>query len=113
MRWVDLFRILLWISLIAITVPFIVFAWQRTTGILVGEREWIAQGNDFGPWRRKWEGFTIFFPSLVLAPITAIVSIFFSVIERRWRPVISGLGLIGLHAAAMIIQLETLIWLTT
>ena len=113
MRWVELFWLLLLISLIAIAVPFILFAVERATGVLDGPQEWFAQGNDLGPWRGKWEGFTIFFPSLVLAPITAIVSIFFAVIERRWRPVISGLGLIGLHAAAMIIQLESLVWLTT
>ena len=111
MRWVELFRIFLWISLIAIALPFIVFAWQRTTGILVGEQEWITQGNDLGPWRGNWEGFTIFFPILVWAPITVLVSIFFALREARLRPAIGGLGLIGLLAAAMIIQLQTLGWL--
>ena len=110
-RWNEAFRILLGISLIAVVFPFALFAWQRSTGALVSEQEWIAQGLDHGPWRGAWEGFTIFFPILVLAPITVIVSIFFAVRNARWQPLIGGLGLIGLQAAALIIQIETLVWL--
>ena len=110
-RWVDSFRIFLWISLAAIALPFVFFAWQRVTGILVGEQKWITLGLDHGPWRGKLSGFTIFFPILVWTPIIVAIAIFFATREVSWRPLIGGLGLIGLQAAAMIIQLETLAWL--
>ena len=110
-RWSEAFRILLGISLIAVVLPFVVFALERTTGVLVGEQAWSALGKDHGPWRGAWEGFTIFFPILVFAPITVIVSIFYVVRDFRWRPIVGGFGLIGLYAAAMIIQQQALVWL--
>ena len=111
MRWIHSFWFFLWISLVTVAVPFALFAWQRATGVLVGEQAWIAQGLDHGPWRGKWEGFTILFPILVWATITVIVTILFAVREASLRPFISGLGLIGLQAAALIIQIEALDWL--
>jgi hypothetical protein len=111
MRWVDTFRIFLLISLVAITLPFVFFAVQRLSGLLVGEQEWIALGLDQGPWRGKLSGFTIFFPMLAWVPLVVVIAIFFALREGSWKPLIGGLGLIGLQAAAMIIQLETVGWL--
>ena len=110
-RWVELFRILLLVSLAVIALPFAVYAVQRLTGALIGEQEWMAFGRDQGPWRGKLSGFTIFFPILVWAPFLVAASIFFALREASWRPAVGGLGLIGLMAAAMIIQLETVGWL--
>ncbi len=110
-RWVDSFRIFLLISLVAIVLPFAVFAVQRITGILDGEQAWLALGQDHGPWHGRPSGFTIFFPMLAWSPFVVVIAIFFALREVSWRPLVGGLGLIGLHAAAMIIQLETIVWL--
>ena len=110
-RWVEIFRVLLCVSLAVIALPFVVFAIQRLSGMLIGEQEWMAFGRDQGPWRGKLSGYTIFSPILVWAPILVVIAIFFALREGSWRPAVGGLGLIGLMAAAMLIQLETVGWL--
>lgn len=110
-RWIEIFRKLLLVSLAVIALPFLIFAVQRLSGALIGEQEWMAFGRDQGPWRGRWFGFSLFFPILVWAPILLGLAIFFGLRERSLKPAIGGLGLIGLLAAAMIIQLETVGWL--
>jgi len=109
--WPVAFRTFLGISLFAIALPFVVVALEQAVGVLDSQQDWIAQQKDFGPWRGKWEGFTIFFPILVLAPIAVIASILFAVRDFRWRPIPGGLGLFGLHVAALLFQQQTLVWL--
>ena len=104
-------RVLLGVSLFVIALPFAVVALEQAVGVLDSQQDWIAQQEDFGPWRGKWEGFTIFFPILVLAPIAAIASILFAVRDSRWRPIPGGLGLFSLHVAALLFQQQTLVWL--
>ena len=109
--WNGVFILLLSVSLILFAAPFILFAAERSIGVLAGHQEWIAQGLDHGPWHGKWEGFTLFVPVMGWAPITVITALFYAITIARWRPIISGLGLVGLQAAALIIQLQTLVWL--
>ena len=111
MRWIDNFRLLFCVSLVAVAVPFVVFAVQRATGVLISQQAWLAFGYEQGPWRGSLSGFTIFLPILVWAPILAVIAIFFALREASLKPAVGGLGLIGLLAAAMIIQLETVGWL--
>ena len=109
--WTVAFRVLLGVSLFAIALPFAVVALEQAVGVLDSQQDWIAQGNEFGPWRGKWEGFTLFFPILVMSPIAAIASILFAVRDYRWRPIPGGLGLFSLHVAALLFQQLTLVWL--
>ncbi len=110
-RWVDLFRVLVVISLIMIALPFVFFVVQRLAGLLPGEQEWFALGFDQGPWRGRLSGFTLFFPAMLWALFVVAIALFFALREGSWKPAFGGLGLIGLLAAAMIIQLETVGWL--
>ncbi len=110
-NWPLTFRVLLGISLFAIALPFILVVIEQAAGVLASQQEWAAQGHEFGPWRGRWEGFTIFFPSLVLAPIAVIISGGIAALERRWRPVPGAIGLFGLHVAAVLLQQQTLVWL--
>jgi hypothetical protein len=110
-NWIYTFRVLLGISLAAIALPYVLVFVEQASGALLGQQDWVAQGNEFGPWRGSWEGFTIFFPSLVLAPIAVIVSIIVALMQARWRPIPGGLGLFGLHVATILLQLQTLGWL--
>lgn len=110
-NWSVTFKILLAVSVFAIALPFVVYALQRLIGDLTGPQAWAAQGVEHGPWHGAWEGFTLFLPVMVWAPITVIASVAYAVFELRLQPAISGLGLLGLQAAALLIQLETLVWL--
>lgn len=110
-RWVDIFLIFVGITLVVVVLPFVFFAAQRITGVLVGFEEWNTLGQEHGPWHGKLSGFTVFLPSMVWSPIIVIIAIFFAATEVNWRPLLGVLGLLGLQAAVMIIQLETLVWL--
>ncbi|NNE83527.1 MAG: hypothetical protein HKN28_06120 [Alphaproteobacteria bacterium] len=110
-RWIDLFLIFLGITLVVVLLPFVFFAVQRITGIVVGFEEWSTLGQEQGPWRGRLSGFTIFLPVMVWSPIIVVIAIFFALRDVSWKPLLGVLGLLGLQAAAMIIQLETLAWL--
>lgn len=110
-NWPLSFRVLLAVSLIAIAFPYILVVIEQASGLLASQQEWEAQGHEFGPWRGRWEGFTIFFPSLVLAPIVVLIAAGIAVLERRWRPLPGAIGLFGLHVAALLLQQLTLVWL--
>ena len=110
-NWNYTFRVLLGVSLFSIALPYLLVIVEQVSGVLVSQQDWIVQANEFGPWRGRWEGFTIFFPSLVLASVCVITSIVVAVTQRRWRPISGGIGLFGLHVAALLFQQQTLVWL--
>lgn len=100
--WRSIFPLLLLISLAALAAPFLVMAGEQALGLL-------AEGA--APWQGQWERFTIFLPSVVLAPPIAILAVLLAMLERRWRPLLGGLGLLGLHVAGLLLQLQMLGWL--
>ena len=101
LRWNGVFILLLSVTLILFAVPFILFGVERAIGVLIGHQAWIAQGLEHGPWRGKWEGFSLLLPVMIWAVITVVTALYYAATDKRWRPVFGGLGLIGLQAAGL------------
>lgn len=68
------------------SLPFIIYLFQRNTGLLPGEIEWYRSGVNHGPWRYNAEAITIFFPILVLA-VVSVGLFFFKHVKREdfWK----------------------------
>lgn len=102
LSWRSTFRLLLGISLIVLVLPFALMAVEQTVGVL---------GDSAGAWSGSWERFTLFLPSAVLLPAIIVMAVLLAALEKRLRPLVGGLGLLGLHVAGVLIQYEALGWL--
>lgn len=100
--WRSTFRLFLGVSVVVLALPFVLFEVEKLTGSL---------GQGVGPWTGQWQEKTMFLPSVVLVPAILAASILIAAMEKRLRPLVGGLGLVGLHVAGVLIQYEALGWL--
>lgn len=97
--WRSTFRLFLSISLVVLVLPFVLMAVERMIGGLA---------DSAGAWSGRWEEKTMFLPSVVLVPVIIVMTILLAALEKRLRPLVGGLGLLGLHVAGVLIQYEAL-----
>ncbi len=102
-------KLSLWTVLLGV-LPFVIYAVERALGKLPSATDWYKGGTNHGPWRWELEGFTILYPVMILAVITAIKSIAEGQERKKWQPVLIGGGLIVLQAVILYAQLVVLNW---
>jgi hypothetical protein len=92
-------------------VPLCVYALQRVTGLIPDERTWLYElGHNHGPWRETaW--FFVYFPFLVLAPLTLVVGAARAARRRSVDLALAVMLLVALQVAASFLHLEHLYWL--
>lgn len=90
--------------------PFVIYAIERKIGVLPSAEAWYATKTNHGPWRWGLEGFTVFYPVLILLVVTVIKIIAPAVREKNRKLMMSGLGLIVLQLIGLFLQLSFLSW---
>ncbi|WP_444928115.1 hypothetical protein ACJJI4_11205 [Microbulbifer sp. TRSA002] len=44
-----------WVGLVMLLLPYAIYFYSRSMGLLPAESDWWAQGVNHGPWRWKWQ----------------------------------------------------------
>lgn len=98
---------------IAIVLPFVIYFIERRTGALPSSQEyWATSGSNHGPWRYSFEGLLIMYPLLVLIAVTAVRAIksLYTKENKEWFKFPSGIILILIQCAGIVLQLYLLLW---
>ena len=92
-------------------VPLGVYALLRLKGFIPDERTWFYElGHNHGPWRESAWVF-VFFPFLVLVPVTLVVGAARAARRRSPDLAFAAMLLVLLQIAAGFLHLEHLSWL--
>lgn len=90
--------------------PFAIYGIERTVHKLPSAKDWYATGTNHGPWRWEPEGFTVFYPIMILLVVTAVASISEAQKNKDRQRLLQGLGLVALQVAILCAQLLFLNW---
>ncbi len=99
---------LFWLTVAVGAVPFLLFYWQRYTGVLPSQAEWLAEGYNHGPWRWQWEGFTVAYPVLVLGVLTLALGAAVAIRRRDFGFFARALALAALQGGVIVGQLAVI-----
>ncbi len=89
--------------------PFALYFFERISGLLTSEDSWYGTGANHGPWRWGIEGFTIYYPLLILM-IVSLTKSLSGVKERNWRLLAAGFALVAAQLVLLFGQMYFLTW---
>ena len=90
--------------------PFLISTIEMKLGSLPTAEVWYATGTNHGPWRWELEGFTVFYPLIILLVTTCIAFISRAVKNKKWSLLIVGLLLASIQISLLFLQLYFLGW---
>lgn len=104
-------RVLGILTLIFAVMPYVIFVVERWVGQLPGEMAWLDLGWNHGPWRWQVEGFTLFYPLIILALVTILLTVWQGLRKRELRPVAHRAVILTAQILLVMLQGTTLFWL--
>src|SRR6516162_6004307 len=82
--------------------PFALYGIEQKLGILPTSEAWYATGSNHGPWRWELEGFTIYYPVIILGIFTLIAFMSRGSQEKKPSLIATGVFLVVLQVAVLV-----------
>lgn len=90
--------------------PFLISIIEMKLGLLSTAEVWYATGTNHGPWRWELEGFTVFYPLIILLIATLVNFISIGVKNKKWSLLVWGLLLAFIQIGLLFFQMYFLTW---
>lgn len=89
--------------------PFVLYFIEKIIGVLPDAETWYYTGANHGPWRSRIEGFTVYYPVIILLLITFFFGIK-QAVKKSWKNFLFDLSLIIVQLFSIFLQMYFLTW---